>query len=170
MSARRPSRSRGIAVVEFAIILPIMLILMFLIIEFGRAILTRQVMLNISREAANLSARGTSMSDAATAAQLSASPLDLKTNGYVIISKVFPNAAGVPIIIDRFSAGGRPRPSKIGNGIGGIANLPPTNVPIPPSGQDLFVCEVFYLSDTITPLTQLMNVQIGDTFYDAAFF
>jgi Flp pilus assembly protein TadG len=163
-------RQRGIAIIEFALSLPIMLILLFTVIEFGRAVLTRQVLINVSREAANLSARGTPLDESARAVQLSASPLDLRANGYVILTQVFRNAGGALIIQKQFADGRRPRASHVGTGVGSPARLPATAVEVPARGTSMFVAEVFYLEDTITPLTRFVTVALGDTFYDVAFF
>ena len=43
---------RGVAVVEFAIVAPLMFLLVFGIIEFGRALMVQQVLTNASREGA----------------------------------------------------------------------------------------------------------------------
>src|SRR5689334_6984144 len=53
----------GQALVEFALISLVLITLLFGLIDFGRAILVRQVMVNLSREGANLASRGTSFPD-----------------------------------------------------------------------------------------------------------
>ena len=54
--ACRPCRRnrRGAAVVEFAVVVPIFLMMVFGMIEFGRAIMVQQVLTNASREGARL--------------------------------------------------------------------------------------------------------------------
>lgn len=163
-------RQRGLAVVEFAMILPILLVLMFGVVEFGRAILTRQVMINLSRETANLASRGTALPDAVSAAMLSSAPLNLQTNGYVILTEVFRETNGNLRVRRQHAAGGRPGASHVGVGAGNSATLPATPVQIPPRGQSLFVAEVYYRSTPITPLGSLLNITIGENFYDVAFF
>lgn len=166
----KPAASRGIAIVEFAMVLPIMLVLMFGVVELGRAVLTRQVLLNVSREAANLASRGTSMGDAIGAVQVSAAPLDLPGRGYVILTEVRRDANNATRIHQQMGLGATPEASRIGAGIGNTANLPATPTPIPPPGFNLYVAEVFYHSDPITPLGNLLNSAIGDVYYDIAFF
>lgn len=46
-----PTR-RGAAVVEFAVVLPVFVLLVFGMIEFGRAVMVQQLLVNASREAA----------------------------------------------------------------------------------------------------------------------
>lgn len=49
---RHPARSRGAAIIEFALVLPILLILFFGIVEFATALYNKAVITNASREAA----------------------------------------------------------------------------------------------------------------------
>lgn len=49
---RHPVRSRGAAIIEFALVLPILLILFFGIVEFATALYNKAVITNASREAA----------------------------------------------------------------------------------------------------------------------
>jgi hypothetical protein len=48
----RPNRRRGAAVVEFAVIAPLFFMMVFGIIEFGRALMVQQILTNASREGA----------------------------------------------------------------------------------------------------------------------
>ena len=50
MRASRPRNRRGVAAVEFAVVAPFLILLIFGIIEFGRAIMVQQVLTNASRE------------------------------------------------------------------------------------------------------------------------
>lgn len=47
-----PARRRGAAVVEFAVIAPLFFLLVFGIVEFGRALMVQQILTNASREGA----------------------------------------------------------------------------------------------------------------------
>jgi Flp pilus assembly protein TadG len=53
---RITSNSRGNAVVEFALVLPILLLVLFGITEFGRAIMTKNILFTAAREGARLAA------------------------------------------------------------------------------------------------------------------
>ncbi len=72
-----------------------LMVLIFGAIDFGRAIYMRQVLINLSRETANLEARGTGsttqeiMTNALSAAIQEALPLALNSsNGYVVVTAV----------------------------------------------------------------------------------
>jgi Flp pilus assembly protein TadG len=79
-------RSRGAAAVEFAIVLPVLIILVFGIIDFGRYFSMQQTMEQLARQGARLVALGDATSDvqlrinaAATAAGLNTSRLTIST-------------------------------------------------------------------------------------------
>ncbi len=169
-TSRGARHHRGIAVVEFAFVLPILLVLIFGVIELGRAVLTRQVLLNLSREAANLASRGTSLNDSIAAIQLSDEPLDMEANGFIIITEVIRDQNNKVKIRNQVSSGTVSSASRIGSGSGSAATLPSTPSPIPPQGLILYVAEVFYKSEPITPLGKLLNQSIGEISYDVAFF
>ena len=50
------NNSRGNAVIEFALVLPILLLVLFGITEFGRAIMTKNILFTAAREGARLAA------------------------------------------------------------------------------------------------------------------
>ena len=170
MSRLAQGRQQGLAVVEFAMILPILLLLFFGIVDLGRIVLTRQILINVSREASNLASRGTSPADAVAAALISAQPLKIPTDGYVIVTEVFRDINGKTTVRSQTKSGGYPKPSKIGASTGAAATLPATPTSVPPNGQSIFATEVYYHSVAITPLGTLINMTVGDTFYDVAFF
>ncbi len=176
----------GQALVEFTLVTFIVLFLLFGMIDFCRAISTRQVIINLSREGANLAARGSvaSSTDAAISNAISgvigeASPLNINSSGQVIISAVF-NTGNSYVITNQVSEGALNQASKIGvlNARGGAVNMPiaaNTAGAVPQSNQTTFVAEIFY---NFTPVTPLGNVAVGNLrgftvtnqFYDAAYF
>lgn len=166
----RRSQLTGLAVVEFAIVLPVLMIILFGVVDFGRTVLVRQVMINLSREAANLASRGTPLDDAMNAIIQSAAPLDMNEHGRMILSEVVRDVNGNTTISDQRIAGSLGNGSRVGTGVGNPATLPATDTPIPLPGQNMFVAEVYYQSPPITPLGNLVNITLGEIFYDAAFF
>lgn len=54
MVSLKSKKRRGAAVAEFAIVAPIFILLVFGMIEFGRAVMVQQVLVNASREGARL--------------------------------------------------------------------------------------------------------------------
>jgi Flp pilus assembly protein TadG len=79
----------GAAAVEFALLLPLMLIIIFAIIDFGMLFDARFVIANLAREGGSLGSRDLkSAADLITLLQTGASPLDLQTSGKVYIWKI----------------------------------------------------------------------------------
>ena len=175
--SRRSGRSEsGQAFVEFAFVAFILLALLFGLIDFGRAIYEHEVLVNLSREGANLAARGTGstqteiLSNAAAAVIVSANPLNLNTKGLVIVTAVTNNGSGGLFISRQLSQGGITATSKVGTGVGKPATLPATNPQIPQSGQTLYATEVFYTYAPITPIGRLLTVTLPSRLYDVAYF
>ena len=168
----QPKRSRrnesGQATVEMVLVVLFLAVLMFAVVDFCRAIMTRQVMVNVSREGANLAARGTSFSNALDAVVGSAQPLDINRNGYVILTAVFRDGDGNAIITNQLAKGGLPTTSHIGSGIGSSPVLP--NNQIPTTNQILVAAEVFYQYEPVTPIGKLLGIAPSQRLYDAAYF
>jgi Flp pilus assembly protein TadG len=175
------SRSRersGQALIEFMFVGFILLFLLFGLIDFSRAISTRQTLVNLSRESANLAARGSGDTTDATISNAIASviagdaPLSIDTNGLVIISAVL-NSNGYFLVTNQIMEGALSNSaiSQIAPlGVGSMATMPTTAVQIPQTNQTAFVSEVFYSFQPITPIGKLLNFTITNVLYDAAIF
>ncbi|WUR13306.1 TadE/TadG family type IV pilus assembly protein [[Empedobacter] haloabium] len=86
-------RQRGIAAVEFALLLPFLLFLLFGVIDGARALQANIIVVNLSREGANLVSRGniqleTNSQDIIYALMASAPPLNVNQRGMMIITRV----------------------------------------------------------------------------------
>jgi len=80
---------RGIAAVELALILPLMIIMAFVIIDFGRLIQARLVVTNLAREGGSLASRDIqSAGNLIAMLQAGASPLNLSSDGRIYIWKI----------------------------------------------------------------------------------
>jgi hypothetical protein len=95
MSPRFPHRRRGggLAAVEFALWLPILVLLIVGLVDLARALQANVILINLSREAANLSSRGKlQLSDNAQAiigqVAASAPPLDMNKQGMIYITRL----------------------------------------------------------------------------------
>ena len=190
--SRSQSRS-GQALVEFMFVGFILLFLLFGMIDFCRAISTRQILINLSREGANEAARGNgntidaTISNAIAAVITGASPLDMKTNGRVIISAVLNQGSGTFKITNQISEGNATNASSkigtlnaVGSGAAGSGVVMPflasAQGAIPQTNQTTYVAEVFYNFKAATPLGNVAvgNIMRGFTvtnqFYDVAYF
>jgi Flp pilus assembly protein TadG len=92
---RRPAanepRDRGSVAVEFALVLPILLLLVFGVVDFGRAISAQITLTQAAREGARLEALGYSSSAVTTRAQSAATSLSPVT---VTVTSSCPAGAG----------------------------------------------------------------------------
>ena len=146
-----------------------MMVMLFGLIDFGRVIYERQILVNLTREGSNLASRGTTLSDTMTAVFTSASPLNMNTSGRVIVTTVF-NSNGTFVVSGQLAQGGVSATSKVGTGVGNKATLPAAAVGIPQLNQTLYVTEVFYSFTPITPIGKLLKLALPTALYDVAYF
>jgi Flp pilus assembly protein TadG len=161
------ARSRGQALVEFAAVVMLMVVLAFGMIDFGRAIYQKQVMTNLTREGSNLASRSTSLGDAATAVIQGAAPLDMNANGRVIVTAIS-NDGRVCRITEQVSVGGISASSRMGQKSNSPVTCPSASIPQP--NQTAYVTEVFYSYQPLTPVGDLLKVVMPSTLYDVAYF
>ncbi|TWI67388.1 Flp pilus assembly protein TadG [Pseudoduganella lurida] len=101
---------RGVAAVELALLLPMLVFLLFCMIEAARALQANFIVINLSREGANLAARGsvpldTNSQDLIYALMASAPPLDVNKKGMVYITRVMGVVSGGvsrSVIVDQY--------------------------------------------------------------------
>ena len=160
-----------------------LLVLVFGAIDFARAIYLRQLLVNLTRETANLEVRGTGdttvqiMTNALAAAIQEAQPLlDLSStsvNGKVIITAVTNFGAGT-IVSQQYFSGTLAGASLVGpNGITNAAVLPKTGATtILPANRAVYAAEIYYKFTPITPIGKLLfgTAQAPWSMYDAAYF
>jgi Flp pilus assembly protein TadG len=165
---KRGEADSGQALLECALSLLVMLSLVFAMIDFSRAIYQQQEITSLAAQAANLALRGTTLSTAATTAVGESNNLNLGSNGKVIISAAYNNPSPNAIqITDQQSAGSLSATSRVGSK-GGNATLPSGAIPQPQ--QTVYVAEVFYSFQPITPIGKLVKWTLPTRLYDAAYF
>jgi len=161
----------GQAFIEFAFVAMMLVVMLFGLIDFGRFVYERQILVNLSREGANLVLRNTPVTNAAAAVMISSSPLKMGTQGRLIMSTVF-NSNGVRYVTSQLSTGGltgAAAPSKIGT-VNGTATMPTTPTVIPAAGKSMYVTEVYYRFTPITPIGKLLKIAAPSNLYDVAYF
>ena len=98
-AARRRGGVRGSSLVEFALVLPVMLMLVLGVIDFGRALQFNNMLTAMSREGAHLAARTTSSGQSIISAlEVSAAPLDMTTSGAIYITTLTGRADGKGVV------------------------------------------------------------------------
>jgi len=143
--------SAGQALVEAALIAPLLVLLVVGVYEFSRAIQANNIIANMSREMANLASRTTTApADVMSAVALTSQPLNMTGNGMMYITVVTDetNSNGVSLgkakVTSQYSWGSNPQwASKIGAS-GNTANL--SMFPKYPlsNGNTAYIAEVYY--------------------------
>jgi Flp pilus assembly protein TadG len=159
----------GQAALEFAVLVTLTLVVTFALVDFGRALNYMQVMSALSREGSNEASRGNALSDCAAAVIAGDAPLNLSTNGEVIVTSVA-NINQVNTITGQASLGGISRTSKVGQGVGNPATVPAGAAAMLSPGQTIYVTEVFYNYAPITPIGNLLTIAEPSTLYEVAYF
>ena len=160
----RHAGSRGHALAEFALVLPILLFLIVAVIDIGHLVQTRLILTNVSREGGSIGSRQQPL-DASLTDLLMASgrPLDLGGNdGKVVVSRIESGkrrADPDPKILNQYERGGLAVASAIDDGnpfLGLTQPLHDRLVYRDANGtadiSEVTVVEVFYKYRPITPL------------------
>ena len=86
---QRARDARGQTLVEFAMVLPLVLVLALGVIEVSYALLDQHVVTKLTREGSNLISRDSSLADTGTALRnMSSRPVDFATSARVIFSVI----------------------------------------------------------------------------------
>ena len=170
----------GQALVEFTLVTVMLIVLIFGAIDFGRALHMRQVLINLSRETANLEARGAGsttaeiMTNALNAAITEALPLALDSaNGYVVVSAVTNYGSNFTVSQQYYKgsltgAKSVVGPSYVGTNKFNQAYLP--NKTMLPANRTVYVAEIYYKFTAITPVGNFFKGTLPKQFYDVAYF
>jgi hypothetical protein len=152
--------------VEFALLLPFLTMMIFGLIEFGRGIDEKHSMSTLSREAALLAARGTSLDSVAQMVLDNGIDLKLATNGGSVVSEVEVTKKSAVVRIQTKSKGfvGASRIGAAGDTATGMSGLGLIE------GTTLYIVEVFYNHTPIVPLGQLFKLAVPATLYERAVF
>jgi hypothetical protein len=192
---RRVSATSGQGLVEFALTLPVMLVVALGVIEVSYALLDQHVVTKLAREGSNLISRDTSIQDAVTALKsMSTRPVDFTTDAKVIFSVImrvptvgatnfnkdvlrqrheYGNLAGVQSTLQTVGNGAfRGAPDYEAVNSDNDANLQITNMPanlVVPLGGMIYVTEVYTKHPLITPFDK-WGITVPTTLYSIAFF
>ncbi len=202
MIARFTSRLRaksldasGQSIVEFAIVLPLLLVLVLGVVEVGYGLFDQQVVTKLTREGSNLISRDTSIQDTVTAlTSMSSPPVNFNNGSSKLILSVLMKGGIVGTsnynqvyLRQRHEYGSYPGTSKINiAGSGSFRGAPdyeavnpdsntglrvtnlPSNIVAAPGGA-IYVTEIYTRHVLITPFDRF-GVRVPQTLYSIAYF
>jgi Flp pilus assembly protein TadG len=185
--------AQGQSLVEFAMVLPLILVLALGVIEVSYALLDQHVVTKLTREGSNLISRDSSLGETGNALRnMSTRPVDFATSARGILSVIkMVNTVGATnfnreVLYQRYEFGAIAGSSKLttqgAGAFGGApdylaansdndANLRVTNLPpnlITPGGL-LYVTEIYSRHPLITPFDRF-GIQVPSTLYSIAYF
>ena len=181
----------GQALLEFALVVPVVLVLALGVIEVSYALLDQHIVTKLSREGANLISRDTSLQDATTAMKnMSSRPVNFNDGSSKVIFSVVKNVDtggannGKTVLYQRFVYGTAPGASMLNNSGGSFGGAPEylaansdndtslqiSNLPATvSSGGLLYITEIYTRHPLITPLDQF-GITVPQVLYSIAYF
>jgi hypothetical protein len=169
---------RGVALIEFAMILPLLLLMALAIIDIGRLIQVRLIVTNVAREGGSLASRQSTL-DAGLIGLLQSSanpPMNLSgANGKICITRIHagtgPAPNNVPTITTQFTGGSLAWNSSIRANLTRLGlsqrlynhlvyRVQPTNPP--QSASDITEITVVEVYSKYRPITPLPNFMLKD--------
>jgi hypothetical protein len=192
---RRARSASGQSLIEFALVLPLVLLVALGVIETSWALLDDHVVTKLSREGSNLISRDTTIQDATTAMrQMATMPVNFDNGSSTLIFSVIKRGAisgtanyDKPFLYQRYVYGTYPGTSQFStSGAGAFNGAPdymatnpdtdsslqltnPAATLVPNKGQLIYVTEIFSRHTLLTPLDRF-GVAMPTTLNSIAFF
>jgi hypothetical protein len=154
----------GQALVELALIMPMLMIFVFGIVDYTRALYDQEVITNLAGEGSSMASRGARLSDTA-AAVWSDADIDMASSGCVVITSVSSPSSG------SYKVGDQAYSTVCNSGTSKIGCAPPAsgcgNATIPPlvqtvlqssSNPKVFITEVYFKFSPVTPVGKFLGV------------
>lgn len=164
---RRLARNeRGQDLVELTIVAPLLLLIVFAIIEFGGMLDSQQAMSYLTREGANIASRGEDLDNVLNVTMQNGSEIGLDSRGGAVVSRVVVENS-VAKIDEQVASSGYASASRVGNAGDIVASMAQVNLV---DGSRLHVVEVFYQRPSVTPLMGFFSGSIPDVMYDKSVF
>lgn len=157
---------RGQSVAEFAMVLPVVMLVFLGMVELGNAYDRVHGLAAISREGANIAARGTPLAETLDAAVLNGQALGLGTSGGVIASRLV-IVDGVAIVDEQLATDGFEETSRLAE-VDDPADLV-TDAGYR-DGTTLYAVEVFLAYQPVTPVGHFLDDLLPNFLYERAVF
>lgn len=151
---------------EFALLLPVLMLVVLGLIEFGRGIDEKHSLSTLTREGALLAARGTSLDSVVQEVLDEGDDIKLAKSGGAVASSVEITKKSAIVRSQVFSPGftGQSRVGAVGDTAKSLVGLGLLE------GTTVFVVETFYTHTPIVPLAKMFGVAVPATLYERAVF
>jgi Flp pilus assembly protein TadG len=122
---RLKANDRGNAVVEFAVLLPVLILVVIVLADLCLLLDHQMRLIHLSREAASVLSRGATFDETFTAITNADGPLFLDgARGRIILTRVVLDRNGNPVVGEQRSMGRLDHASAVGDGQGSPATIP----------------------------------------------
>ena len=163
---RRLRGEKGQALVEAAIVLPLLLLILLGLIESGNGLAIKHKMAVLSREGANIASRGSSLQETLDVVMNGGDEIQLSGNGGAIISRIVVTA-GTPVVMNQLAYSGFEGRSRLGLPDSTAVAL--ETVPLT-EGQILYAVEILFEYKPLTPVGSIVPKVFADEVYERAIF
>jgi len=164
--ARLVSSDSGQGIAEFALVLPIILMILLGMVEFSNAYDRVHGLAGLSREGANIAARGTALSEVLTTVVANGETLQMSGNGGAIVSRVVVQD-GQPVVMSQIASTGYEDESRIMDADSAAVWISMAGFA---EGSTHYAVEVFLTYEPITPLGQMFQTVTPPVLYERAIF
>jgi Flp pilus assembly protein TadG len=161
---RRCERGQGLT--ELVLTMPMLMLLALGMIEVNRAIETHHILSTLTREAANLASRGSTLTEAVNATRANQAATGLGSDGGVVASHIL-ITSGIPKVVSQVSSSGYNGQTMVGL---------PDSIARPymtaelTEGRDYYVVEIFLPYRSVTGFDRLMPRALPSVLYDRTLF
>lgn len=145
---------------------PLLLLLVFGIIEFGSILDSEQTISYLAREGANIASRGTALDTVLAVTMRNGEDIQLDTRGGAVVSRVLV-AGSTPQVEEQFASPGYTSASHVGGVGDDVAAMESLNLA---EGASVYVVEIFYQRAELTPLAGLLSGSLPEVLYKRAVF
>jgi len=152
--------------VELTLTVPVLLAVMFGVLELGTLLDVTHQISSLTREGANMASRGASLDSVLLITRTNGRTVGLMNTGGAIVSEIEVKN-GVPLIRDQVASSGYAGTSRLG--VLGATALPLVGQGLR-SGKLYYAVEVFAPYHPFTPLDQLVGAIVPDVLYDRTVF
>ena len=146
--------------------MPVLLLLLLGVIEAGNGLSIKHKMAVLSREGANIAARGTSLSETMNVVMLGGDEIELSSKGGAVITRIIV-IDGDPVIDAQLGINGYEVSSRLGMLDSIAAPLQTLDLV---EGQIFHAVEIIFDYEAMTPLGGIFPAGLTDQIYERAFF